>query len=78
MEAFYEGEKKGEYDRKEKGKEVKPRGRVLFSVLTLVYCMDVLFEEIIYYVLPKQLEVLRVCVYVVDLVRKMNFITIKK
>lgn len=50
MEAFYEGEEKGENDRKEKDKEVKPWGRFYF-VLTLMYCMVVLFEEITYYIL---------------------------
>lgn len=48
MEAFYEGEEKGEDDRKEKSKEVKPWGG-LFFVPTLMHCMVVLFEEITYY-----------------------------
>lgn len=42
MEAFYEGDEKGEDDRKEEGKEVKPWGRFYFTV--------VLFGEITYYI----------------------------
>lgn len=50
MEAFYEGEEKGENDRKEEGTVVKPWGW-FFCVLTLMYYMAALFEEITYYIL---------------------------
>lgn len=50
MEAFYEGEEKGEDDRKEKGKKVKPWGGFFFCSYSdkLYGCI---VEEITYYIL---------------------------
>lgn len=36
MEAFYEGEEKGEDDRKEKGKEVKPVGWAVGEITSYI------------------------------------------